>query len=129
MVRRFAIGIVLVVAATPWSSAAHSSRAASEPTTTVYLPNITKMLGGPDGWQTPFIVQNVGDGPTDITMDFYGGGEGRFFKTRTVTALAPGTSVVHAPNGDPDLGAGWAPPHSTPTLRGRSRVRVSRWYS
>src|SRR5438093_11202330 len=41
-------------------------------------------------------------------MDFYGGGEGRFFKTRTVTALAPGTSVVHDPNGDPDLGAGWA---------------------
>ena len=108
MVRRFAIGIVLVVAATPWSSSAHSSRAASEPTTTVYLPNITKMLGGPDGWQTPFIVQNVGDGPTDITMDFYGGGEGRFFKTRTVTGVAPGTSVVHDPNGDPDLGAGWA---------------------
>ena len=108
MVRRFAIGIVLVVAATPWSSAAHSSRAASEPTTTVYLPNITKMLGGPDGWQTPFIVQNVGTAPTDITMDFYGGGEGRFFKTRTVTGVAPGTSVVHDPNGDPDLGAGWA---------------------
>ncbi|TME63263.1 MAG: hypothetical protein E6I54_07505, partial [Chloroflexi bacterium] len=31
-----------------------------QPTTTIYLPNITKMLGGQDGWNTPFIVQNVG---------------------------------------------------------------------
>jgi len=30
------------------------------PTTTIFLPNITKMLGGPSGWVTPFIVQNVG---------------------------------------------------------------------
>jgi len=30
------------------------------PTATSYLPNITKTLGGPTGWQTPFIVQNTG---------------------------------------------------------------------
>src|SRR5512140_3406522 len=30
------------------------------PTRTIYLPNITKTLGGPNGWYTPFIVQNTG---------------------------------------------------------------------
>src|SRR3989442_9955356 len=82
--------------------------AAAEPTTTVYLPNITKMLGGADGWQTPFIVQNVGTAPADITMDFYGAGEGQFVKTRTVSGLAPRSSVVEDPNSDSDLGAGGA---------------------
>ncbi|TMB59118.1 MAG: carboxypeptidase-like regulatory domain-containing protein, partial [Chloroflexi bacterium] len=30
------------------------------PTQTVYLPNITRNLGGVGGWYTPFIVQNTG---------------------------------------------------------------------
>src|SRR5256712_12524781 len=105
LLRVMSLALALSLALPLITPAAHAQAASP---TTVYLPNITKMLGGPDGWQTPFIVQNVGTAPTDIAMDFYGGGEGRFFKTRTVTGVAPGTSVVHDPNGDPDLGAGWA---------------------
>jgi hypothetical protein len=70
----------------------------------VYLPNITKMLGGGDGWQTPFIVQNVGNVATDLTMDFFAFSDGHLVKTRSVTGLAPGTSVFHDPNSDPGLG-------------------------
>jgi hypothetical protein len=74
--------------------------------TTVYLPNITRMLGGPDGWQTPFIVQNVGSVTTDLQMSFYAFADGRLVKTRTASALAPGTSVAHDPNSDTELPEG-----------------------
>src|SRR2546425_8759305 len=82
----------------------HLAAAAGPLTTTVYLPNITKMLGGGDGWQTPFIVQNVGSVPTDLTMEFFSFSDGTLVKTRSVTGLAPGTSVFHDPNSDPGLG-------------------------
>ena len=36
------------------------------PTMSVYLPNITKTLGGPTGFLTPFIVQNTGSANTDL---------------------------------------------------------------
>ena len=75
-------------------------------TTTVYLPNVTRMLGGPDGWQTPFIVQNVGAVATDVTMSFYAFADGTLVKTRTVAGLQPGNSVFHDPNSDTELPAG-----------------------
>jgi len=75
-------------------------------TTTIYLPNIVKMLGGADGWNTPFIVQNVGSATTNLTFDFRRFSDGAVVKTRTVAGLAPGTSVFHAPNADPELAAG-----------------------
>src|SRR3989442_2094897 len=82
----------------------HPAAAAGPLTNTVYLPNITKMLGGGDGWQTPFIVQNVGSVATDLTMDFFSVADDSLVKTRSVTGLAPGTSVFHDPNSDPGLG-------------------------
>jgi hypothetical protein len=75
-------------------------------TTTIYLPNIVKMLGGADGWNTPFIVQNVGTASTNLTFDFRRFSDGALVKTRTVAGLAPGTSVFHCPNCDADLAAG-----------------------
>ena len=75
-------------------------------TTTIYLPNITRMLGGPDGWNTPFIVQNVGTTSTNLTFDFRRFSDGALVKTRTVAGLAPGTSVFHCPNCDNELAAG-----------------------
>lgn len=75
-------------------------------TTTIYLPNIVKMLGGADGWNTPFIVQNVGTATTNLTFDFRRFSDGALVKTRTVAGLAPGTSVFHAPNADTELAAG-----------------------
>ena len=83
-----------------------TQRAAAGIGTTVYLPNVTKKLGGEDGWQTPFIVQNVGSDPTNVTMDFFAFSDGSLVKTRTVSSLAPSNSVFHDPNSDPDLPAG-----------------------
>ena len=106
--------IVVTLAVTARVNAATTSerpptlagQAAATATTTVYLPNITRMLGGPDGWQTPFIVQNVGTVATDLTMSFYAFSDGTLVKTRVVTALQPGTSVFHDPNSDTELAAG-----------------------
>src|SRR2546428_196027 len=69
--------IPLGLTATP-----HPAAAAGPLTNTVYLPNITKMLGGGDGWQTPFIVQNVGSVATDPTMDFFSFADGGLVQTR-----------------------------------------------
>src|SRR5438105_3011074 len=77
-----------------------------QPTTTIYLPNITKMLGGQDGWNTPFIVQNVGASATNLTFEFRRFSDGAVVKSRTVAGLAPGTSVFHCPNCDNELAAG-----------------------
>jgi hypothetical protein len=85
------------------ASKANAAVSAALGQATVYLPNVTKKLGGADGWQTPFIVQNIGLGVATLTMDFYRFGDGSLAKTRTVTGLAPGTSVFHDPNSDPDL--------------------------
>src|SRR5256714_4542108 len=41
------------------------------PTATNYMPNITKTLGGPTGWQTPFIVQNSGAVSTTLEVSWY----------------------------------------------------------
>ena len=91
---------------TPGTSPSPAPTPGPNAPTTVYLPNVTKMLGGPDGWQTPFIVQNVGSISTDLTMSFYAFADGSLVKTRTVTGLAPGTSVFHDPNSDTDLAPG-----------------------
>src|SRR5438874_8956611 len=40
-------------------------------TSTVYLPNITRRLGGPDGFYTPIIIQNTGSTNTDLELPFY----------------------------------------------------------
>ena len=70
------------------------------PTTTVYLPNITKTLGGPSGWVTPFIVQNTGAATTALEISFYKFSDGSCVARRTVSALAPGNSFADIPNND-----------------------------
>ena len=91
------------------ASPANTHVAASQsaaPTMTVYLPNITRMLGGPTGWQTPFIVQNVGTAATDLDIEFYSFADGSLVTKRHVTGLKPGTSFADVPNNDTDLPAG-----------------------
>ena len=73
------------------------------PTTTVYLPNITKTLGGPSGWVTPFIVQNIGAQPTVLEVSFFRFADGSLVTCRKVSGLAPGTSFADVPNNDTDL--------------------------
>ena len=74
------------------------------PTFTVYLPNITRMLGGRYGWHTPFIIQNVGTVATDLTVRYYRFTDGSLVATRTST-VQPGRSFVGSPNDEGDLPA------------------------
>lgn len=69
-------------------------------TQSVYLPNITKTLGGPTGWNTPFIVQNVGTAPTTLEVSYYAFTDGRLVACRKVASVAPGTSFADIPNND-----------------------------
>src|SRR5437762_6987317 len=71
----------------------------STPTATSYLPNITKTLGGPAGWQTPFIVQNSGAVNTSLEISWYKFTDGTCAKRINVTQ-APGTSYAYIPNND-----------------------------
>src|SRR5687767_14730472 len=90
VVRRGAfVVLVVVTASVVWSTPTASAPAPAVGPTTVYLPNVTKMLGGPDGWQTPFIVQNVGAVATAVTMSFYSFEDGSLVRTRSVASLAP----------------------------------------
>jgi hypothetical protein len=75
----------------------------SLPTMSVYLPNVTKTLGGPNGFQTPFIVQNVGVTSTDLQISFYRFADGSLVTQRSVLALSPGASFADVPNNDLDL--------------------------
>src|SRR2546428_2770392 len=84
--------IPLGLTATP-----HPAAAAGPLTNTVYLPDITKMLCGGDGWQTPVIVQNVGPVPTDLTTDFFSFACGNLVEARIVTGRAAGTPVFLDP--------------------------------
>src|SRR6266540_7462470 len=74
------------------------------PTTTIFLPNITKMLGGPSGWVTPFIVQNVGVKKATLEVSFFRFSDGGV-ACRKITDLAPATSFADYPNNDVDLPA------------------------
>lgn len=74
------------------------------PTDTVYLPNVTKTLGGPGGWVTPFIVQNVASaGATDLELSFYRFADGCLVARRIVSGLQPFRSYADVPNNDADL--------------------------
>ena len=73
------------------------------PTQTLYLPNVTKTLGGPQGFQTPFIVQNTGISSTNLEVTFYKFSDASCVTRRSVPNLAPGASFADVPNNDTDL--------------------------
>jgi hypothetical protein len=74
------------------------------PNTTVYLPNITKTLGGPSGWYTPFIVQNTSRFTiTALQVEFYSFSTGVLVARRDICAVKPGQSFADVPNNDADL--------------------------
>lgn len=84
-------------------SAPFTTRPRPAPTATLNLPNVTKTLGGPGGWTTPFYVQNTGTSPTDLEVIFYRFSDGAQVAQRIVTALAPNASYSDSPNLDADL--------------------------
>src|SRR5438132_3780880 len=73
------------------------------PTKSIYLPNITRYLGGPTGWYTPFIVQNTGTTLTTLEVSFYKFSDGSLIVCRKIPNLFPGTSFADVPNNDLDL--------------------------
>ena len=73
------------------------------PTSSAYLPNVTKTLGGPTGFYTPFIVQNIGTMRTDLEVSFYRFSDGGLVTCRKIRGLEPGTSFADVPNNDTDL--------------------------
>ena len=66
-------------------------------TQTLYLPNITKNLGGPTGWYTPFIVQNTGSATTMLEVSFYNFTDGSCMSRSLVSGINPGTSYANDP--------------------------------
>jgi hypothetical protein len=69
----------------------------------IFLPNITKTLGGAGGWTTPIVVQNTGDNPTDVTLTFYRFTDGRQIASTTMPMLKPGQSRSFDPRSDARL--------------------------
>jgi hypothetical protein len=85
----------------PRAECAHEDTILSNPpawTTTVYLPNITRKLGGPEGWYTPFIIQNTGTAPATLEVSFYKFSDGTCVSRFLVPNLMPGTSYSNDPN-------------------------------
>jgi hypothetical protein len=54
------------------------------PTSRVYLPNVTRTLGGAGGWTTPIFLQIVGTGATGATLRWYRFSDGALVHTQTV---------------------------------------------
>lgn len=73
------------------------------PSTTVYLPNITRRLGGAQGWDTPIYVQNAGAIQAQVDLAFFSFSDGSPVACHTTKALAPGTSLLDDPNTAADL--------------------------
>src|SRR5262245_36968575 len=96
-----AVAVAALVAA---AALAPSGPARAATPFTIYLPNITKTLGGADGWHTPFIVQNIGTTTTTLTVKFFRFSDGSLVATRTADVL-PGRSFVDSPRDDADLPA------------------------
>ena len=96
--------VIVDAALTPTGTGAVCQAAtAGTPTRTLYLPNVTKTLGGAQGFQTPFIVQNTGASSTNLEVTFYKFSDASCVTRRTVPNLAPGASFADVPNNDTDL--------------------------
>ncbi|HEV2010916.1 MAG TPA: hypothetical protein VGS17_07825 [Candidatus Limnocylindria bacterium] len=96
--------VIVDAALTPTGTTAGCTPPTSgTPTETLYLPNVTKTLGGPSGFQTPFIVQNTGTTSTNLEVTFYKFSDASCVARRSVPNLAPGASFADVPNNDTDL--------------------------
>jgi len=73
------------------------------PASTTYLPNITRRLGGPNGWDTPFYVQNAGSAAATVEAAFYFFDTGGFATCHKYSNVGVGASIVDDPNLASDL--------------------------
>jgi hypothetical protein len=58
-----------------------------------YLPNITRTLGGPDGWTTPILIQPVSTLVKTARLSWYRFADGALVTTQTLTGLTFGATV------------------------------------
>jgi hypothetical protein len=65
-----------------------------------FLPNVTRTLGGRDGWTTPIIVQSVS--ASRLTLSWYGFADGLLSTTQSLT-IVPGSAVRIDPRQVPGL--------------------------
>jgi hypothetical protein len=94
---RLAVIVALTIAPTFLSVFIWPPHPADAAVGEVFLPNITKTLGGQGGWTTPIVVQNTGEGPTDVTLTFYRFSDGKSVATVTMAGLRPGQSRAFDP--------------------------------
>ncbi|HET7700567.1 MAG TPA: hypothetical protein VFM06_06840 [Candidatus Limnocylindria bacterium] len=99
----YTVPTMRMIAAAPPPPGTCAAPRTDTPTQTIYLPNITKTLGGPNGWVTPFIVQNTGTINTSLEVSFYKFSDGTCVARRTPPILAPQRSYADIPNNDSDL--------------------------
>ena len=102
-VRLFILVLALTVSDMVISTAAFPSNPADGAVGQIFLPNVTKTLGGASGWTTPIIVQNTGESVTDVTLTFYRFSDGKLAQTVTLPGLKPGQSRAFDPRTDPKL--------------------------
>lgn len=91
MTRRL-LSTALAVSLVALSLALSPAQPATAAVPQVYLPNVTKTLGGPGGWTTPIVVQNTGSVATDVTLTFYRFNDGRLAGAVSRPGLKPGQS-------------------------------------
>lgn len=111
--KRLKVGALLVAltVGVSWTPLAPMATArAAQHNLPVYLPNVTKTLGGSSGWTTPFTLQNVGSTPTSATIAFYRFSDGSLQTQFTLSGLAgfpsmlnPGQSWTFDPLAFPSL--------------------------
>lgn len=94
---RPASGQVAAVVRQASGSTAMAYAGASTGAATVFLPNITRALGGPNGWQTPFIVQNLDAAPATVTVSFYRFSDGLLAHEIQGLSIAAGRSASVLP--------------------------------
>jgi len=60
-----------------------------------YLPNITRRLGGANGWTTPIVIESAG--ATSVTMRWYRFADGVLVTRQTLAISATGASITVDP--------------------------------
>lgn len=81
---------VLDILLSPATAMAYTGATMSE--SRVFLPNVTRTLGGPKGWTTPIIVQTAVEGPRSASLRWYRFSDGRLVTQQLLTGLIPGSS-------------------------------------
>ena len=94
-------GTFAVLNATLTSGTALGFTAVSHPSAKLYLPNVTRQLGGFRGWTTPFFVQSAG--ASGATVRWYRFSDGRLVYTQTLGPFYDGRGVRVDPASIPQL--------------------------